>query len=96
MLIFGLGSFWVVARTPMLRLLGLTWSHGTLDAAGAAAGVLATNVVIAAYVLSAWEEEQEALVMPMRDNPALPNNGGTPSQIVQTTKEMTRRRARQN
>ena len=63
LLVCGLGAFWAVARTPLLRVFGLALSRGTLDAAGAAAGVLATNAVIAAYVLSAWAEEQEALAV---------------------------------
>ncbi len=54
----GLGSFFFFRDARVALYLGVTSAPGR-DALGAAAGVLATNFVIALYVVSAFREPDE-------------------------------------
>lgn len=53
--IAGIGSFFLFGRGPIAA--ALSSNQGTRDAIGAIAGVIATNVVIALYVKSAFAED---------------------------------------
>ncbi len=54
----GLGAFFFFRAPRVAALLGVTSASGA-DALGAAAGVLATNAVIALYVVAAFREPDE-------------------------------------
>ena len=55
----GLGAFFFFRAPRVAALFGVTSASGA-DALGAAAGVLATNAVIALYVVSAFREPDDA------------------------------------
>ncbi len=54
----GLGAFFLFRSERVAAMLGVSTSPGR-DALGAIAGVLATNAVIALYIVSAFREPDE-------------------------------------
>lgn len=57
----GLGAFFFFRSERVAAMLGVTTSPGR-DALGAIAGVLATNAVVALYIVSAFKEPDEPTV----------------------------------